>query len=102
VSADELLDFLSSYFGDGSTEEGVAEVVFVTADHPEYHRTYLGVLDRAIAGADDPAVARAIRDSFAASADDPAQARSYLESVRAEYLRQFAAATGSADGEPVG
>jgi hypothetical protein len=93
VSADELRDFLSSYFGDRSTEEGVGEVVFVTADHPDYHRTYLGVLDRAIADAEDPAVARAIRESFAASADDPAQARAYLQSVRAEYLRQYAAAT---------
>jgi hypothetical protein len=96
VSADELRQFLSSYFGDQTTEKGVAEVVFVTADHPDHHRTYLGILDRAIADADDPAVAQAIRESFAASANDPAQARAYLQSVRAEYLRQYAAATADA------
>lgn len=96
MSADELREFLSSYFGDQSTEEGVGEVVFVTADHPDYHRTYLGILDWAIAGSDDPAVAQAIRESFAAAANDPAQARAYLQSVRAEYLRQYAAATADA------
>jgi hypothetical protein len=95
VIADELRQFLRAYFGDQSTEKGVEEVVFVTAEHPDHHRTYLGVLDRAISDADDPEIARAIRESFAAYANDPAQAREYLQSVRAEYLRQYTEAVGS-------
>ena len=31
----ELREFLAAYFGDQSTEEGVREVVFVTAEHPK-------------------------------------------------------------------
>lgn len=96
MSADDLRQFLSAYFGDQSTEEGVGEVVFVTADHPDYHRNYLAIIDQAIAGADDPDVARAIRDSFAASADNPTQARTYLQTLRTEYLRQYEEATADA------
>jgi hypothetical protein len=91
----DLYQFLASYFGDQSTEAGVSEVVFVTADHPEWHRRYLAVLDRGIAAAaaGDPEVARVIVKSFAASARDAGEARAYLEEVRAEYLRQYEAAT---------
>lgn len=88
---EELYQFLASYFGDQSTEEGVSEVVFVTAEHPAWHRRYLAVLDRGIAAAaaGDPEVARIIVKSFAASARDAGEARAYLEAVRAEYLRQY-------------
>jgi hypothetical protein len=91
----DLYQFLASYFGDQSTEAGVSEVVFVTADHPEWHRRYLAVLDRGIAAAaaGDPEVARVIVKSFAASARDAGEARAYLEEVRAEYLRQYEEAT---------
>jgi hypothetical protein len=87
----DLYQFLASYFGDQSTEAGVSEVVFVTVDHPEWHRRYLAVLDRGIAAAaaGDPEVARVIVKSFAASARDAGEARAYLEEVRAEYLRQY-------------
>jgi hypothetical protein len=97
----ELKEFLSAYFSDQSTEEGVREVVFVTAENPDYHRAYLATIDRAIEGAvdGDPSVAKAIEDSFAASARDPGEARAYLESLRGEYLRQYRAAT-TLPGEP--
>jgi hypothetical protein len=91
----DLYQFLASYFGDQSTEAGVSEVVLVTADHPEWHRRYLAVLDRGIAAATagDPEVARVIVKSFAASVRDACEARAYLEEVRAEYLRQYQEAT---------
>ena len=74
---------------------GVSEVVFVTADHPAWHRRYLAVLDRdiAAAAAGDPQIASVIVNSFAASPRDAREARAYLEEVRAEYLRQYEKAT---------
>lgn len=36
----DLYQSLASYSGDQSTEAGVSEVVFVTADHPEWNRRY--------------------------------------------------------------
>jgi hypothetical protein len=91
----ELYQFLASYFGDQSTEAGVSEVVFVTADDPEWHRRYLAVLDRGIAAAaaGDPEIARVIAKSLAASVRDAGEAGAYLEEVRAEYLRQYEEAT---------
>ena len=93
----KLREFLIAYFGDQSIEEGVAEVVFVTATNPDYHRDYLATIDEAIAGAaaGDPGVGAAIEDSFAAEARDPAEARAYLEALRAEYLRQYEARSSS-------
>jgi hypothetical protein len=91
----DLYQLLASYFGDQSTEVGVSEVVFVTADHPDWHRRYLAVLDRGIAAAaaGDPEIAGVIVKSFAASARNADEARAYLEEVRAEYLRQYEEAT---------
>jgi hypothetical protein len=87
----DLYEFLASYFGDQSTEAGVSEVVFVTADHPEWHRRYLAVLDRGIAAAaaGDPEVVRVVAKSLAASVRDAGETGAYLEEVRAEYLRQY-------------
>jgi hypothetical protein len=91
----DLYQFLASYFGDQSTEAGASEVVSVTADDPEWHRRCLAVLDRGIAAAaaGDPEVAEVIVRSFAASARNAGEARAYLEEIRAEYLRQYEAAT---------
>jgi hypothetical protein len=63
----------------------------VTAGHHDEHVKCLGILDAAIAAVPgaDPDVVEAIERSFAASAHDASGARSYLQSLRAEYLRQY-------------
>jgi hypothetical protein len=96
MSWEALRDLLTAYFSDQSTEEGVGELVIVTAENPDYHRSFLATIARGIEGAErgDPGVAKAIEDSFAAPARNSEEARTYLEALLTEYHRQYQAATG--------
>ena len=92
---DALDDFLKAYFGYQSLAEGVAEVVFVTARHDDYHRRYLGAVEAGIASAErgDPATVRILQDSWASNAQTPAEAREFLTELRDTYLERYRAET---------
>lgn len=87
-------DVLGAYFCDSSVADGAAELVFVSEDHPDYHRLYLSTFDEAIkialrGGENEKAelVALLSRSNLAVATAE--EAHGLLEEIRAEYLRQY-------------
>ncbi len=83
-----------AYFCDSSVVDGAAELVFVSEDHPDYHRLYLSTFDEAIKIAlwgDENEKAELVvllsRSNLAVATAE--EAHSFLEAIRAEYLRQY-------------
>ena len=98
----ELEKLLAAYVSYQSIDEGVAEMVYVTARHPEYHQRYFGAIEAGIETArrQDPELLKLMtRSSIVVYNFD--EALEYLEKLRSSYLQQYQAAT-RAKQDPTG
>jgi hypothetical protein len=89
----KLGDLLGAYFCDWSLEEGVAQLVFVSQDHPDYHQQFQRTLETGLEAAklhDTRALTAVNRYCFARDIDD---ARDFLQRILDEYQRQYTRAT---------
>lgn len=88
-----LNEILDGYFSDWSIKDGVAQLVFVAVDHPEYHQLYLSAIDEGIEAAShgDPQVVTIV--GRACYVENAAQTLDLLKHIRQEYVTQYADAT---------
>lgn len=91
-----LLNLLTAYFGDASTEEGVRGLVFVTRTNPDSHRDYTAALEAGLAAArqGDPELVTGMRRNFTPFLRDAAEAEQLLAEILDAYRAAYAAATG--------
>lgn len=91
-----LLNLLTAYFGDASTDEGVRGLVFVTRTNPDHHRDCTAALEAGLAAArqGDAELGAGMRRNFTPFLRDAAEA----EEIRIESLDAYRAAYAAATG----
>ena len=85
------MDLLDSYFGDQTLDEGLSEIVSVSAQNIIFHSEILDALDSAIAAAEqgDASVLDPVRDHFLRYRRDDEAVRKFMGELRTEYLRLY-------------
>ena len=85
-----LLDVFSAYINQGTIEEGVSQMVFVSSDSPEQHEAFCDALFEGIqaASSSDSRIRDIINSSgYQASSDEEAVA--LIKEVEVAYLKRF-------------
>lgn len=90
-----MVEVLVGYFGDQSVQDGVAEMVRVTAFSPAYHERYTGALRTGLeaARAGDPEVLAVVKREYAPLFRGMDEVTSLLRDILAEYQVQYDRAT---------
>jgi hypothetical protein len=89
----ELSDLLAAYLGHQSLQEGVDEMVHVTAKHPDYHKTYLSAIDAGITAAQrqESGLLDLMSKTFVVVSTFP-EAMEFLQRLKATYIDRYRAA----------
>ncbi|MEP0857722.1 hypothetical protein [Trichocoleus sp. DQ-U1] len=95
-----LKDILSGYFSDQSVEEGVTEMIFVTAHNPDYHQSYFSAIKVGMEAASRGETEVFDIVSSECYVKDIADVQKFLEKLCSEYMAQYEAATSDNVSEP--